>query len=129
MSTKSQILKAFNDHFNDFVEDIHKVFPDNKDIETAKNAIAEFRKANPRMILIVFNEHVVAKYRKEISEGNISFFVDKDYSSDLKGQGTSKLILEKIDCLRDPVRNMTSSDQVKVIKYLQNLVKLSDLYI
>lgn len=126
---KTQILKAFNDHFNDFIEDIHKVFPDNKDIETAKNAIAEFRKANPRMILLVFNQHVVAKYRREISEGNINFFVDKDYSGDLKGRGTSKLILEKIDCLRDPVRNMTSSDQDKVIQYLQNLVKLCDLYI
>lgn len=128
MSNKSQILKAFNDQFKEFIDDVQKVFPENPDIEIANKAIIEFRKANPRMILIVFREHVVEKYRNEIVQGNISFFIDKDYSGDLEGQGASKLILEKIDCLREPVRNMTSGDQATVVKYLQNLVKLCDLY-
>jgi len=38
------------------------------------------------------------------------------------------MILEKIDCLRGPVRNMNNEDQQKVMKYLQNLTKLSDMY-
>lgn len=125
---KSQILKAFNDHFEEFVADVHTVFPNNDDIATVKKTISELRKANPRMILMVFKEHVISKYRTEIVAGNINFFIDKDYTGDLESKGSSKLILEKIDCLREPVRNMSKDEQTKVIKYLQNLNKLCDLY-
>ena len=125
---KSQILKAFNDHFEEFVNDIHLVFPNNDDIATVKTTITQLRKANPRMIMMVFKEHVIAKYKNEIIDGKINFFIDKDYSRDIESTGNSKLILEKIDCLREPVRNMSEEDQKKVIKYLQNLSKLCDLY-
>ena len=36
-------------------------------------------------------------------------------------------MLEKIDCLREPVRNMSTEDKEKVSQYLKNLKKLSDI--
>ena len=36
---------------------------------------------------------------------------------------------EKIDCLREPIKNMREEDKQKVVKYLQNLKKLTDLYV
>ena len=128
---KSQILSAFNDHFMQFVQDIQLVFPDNSDIATVSLALGKLRKANPRLLIMSFKEHVVSGYRKEIEKGDINFFINNDYQNDLNniGVGSSNQILEKIDCLRGPVREMNKSDQDKVIKYMQNLLKLSDLYL
>jgi len=127
---KTQILTAFNDHFIQFVEDIQLVFPDNTDIASVSLALGKLRKANPRLLIMSFKEHVVSGYRKEIEKGDINFFINNDYQNDLNniGVSSSNKILEKIDCLRGPVRDMNKSEQDKVIKYLQNLLKLSDMY-
>ena len=128
---KPQILSAFNDHFMQFVQDVQLVFPDNSDIATISLALGKLRKANPRLLIMSFKEHVVSGYRKEIEEGNINFFINNDYQKDLNniGVGSSNQILEKIDCLRGPVRDMNKNEQDKVMKYMQNLLKLSDLYL
>lgn len=127
---KTQILSAFNDHFMQFVQDIQLVFPDNSDIATVCLALGKLRKANPRLLIMSFKEHVVSGYRMEIEKGDINFFINNDYQNDLNniGVGSSNQILEKIDCLRGPVRDMSQNEQAKVIKYMQNLLKLSDMY-
>ena len=128
---KTQILSAFNDHFMQFVQDIQLVFPDNSDIAAVSLALGKLRKANPRLLIMSFKEHVVSGYRKEIEKGDINFFINNDYQKDLNniGVGSSNQILEKIDCLRGPVRDMNQNEQEKVIKYMQNLLKLSDMYL
>ena len=126
---KTQILKAFNDHFMEFVDDVISVFPDNDDIRTVKTSLVTFRKSNPRLILTAFKGSVIDKYRNEIDNGDINFFIDKDYNQDVQGVGSSQMILEKIDCLRKPVREMSKTDQDKVISYIQNLAKLCDMYL
>ena len=125
---KSQILKGFNDHFVEFVEDVERVFPDDNDISTVKESFIQMRKANPRLVIKAFNEYFLNKYRSEIESGNIDFFIKKDYNTDLSAVGDSDYILKKIDVLRNPVKNMKEEDQYKVIKYIQNLSKLCDIY-
>jgi len=125
---KSQILKGFNDHFVEFVEDVERVFPDDNDISTVKESFIQMRKANPRLVIKAFNEYFLNKYRSEIDSGNIDFFIKKDYNTDLSVVGDSDYILKKIDVLRNPVKNMKEEDQNKVIKYIQNLSKLCDIY-
>ena len=125
---KSQILKGFNDHFVEFVEDVERVFPDDNDISTVKESFIQMRKANPRLVIKAFNEYFLNKYRSEIESGNIDFFIKKDYNTDLSVVGDSDYILKKIDVLRNPVNNMNEEDQHKVIKYIQNLSKLCDIY-
>lgn len=128
---KTQLLSAFNDHFMQFVQDVQLVFPDNSDIATVSLALGKLRKANPRLLIMSFKEHVVSGYRTEIEKGDINFFINNDYQKDLNniGVGSSNQILEKIDCLRGPVREMNKSEQDKVMKYMQNLLKLSDMYL
>jgi hypothetical protein len=126
---KKQVLSAFNDQFKEFVEDIHLVFPDNDDISTLSETLIMFRKQNPRLVLMAFNKYVVEHYRTHIEAGDINFFIDKDYKNDLSDVGTAKIILEKIDCLREPIREMKIDEQNKVVNYMKNLVLLSDLYL
>ena len=123
----SQILTAFNNHFIEFVEDVKRVFPDDIEIATAANALSKLRKANPKIILTGFKSYVSGPYQKEIEAGELNFFLKKDYTKDVGGDSAS-IILEKIDTLRKPIAEMNKEDQKKVIKYLQNLTKLVNIY-
>jgi hypothetical protein len=123
----NNILTAFNDHFIEFVNDVHCVFPDDADILATKNALTAIRKANPKMIVKIWNAFIVSKYKSEIESGNIEFFVNKDYSNDISATNNSDKIMECIDRLREPIKNMSLENQAKVMKYIQNLTKLAQL--
>ena len=124
----SNLLTAFNDHFAEFIEDIQRVFPENHDITLAKNSLLAIRKANPKIIVKIWNSYIVGKYTNEINHGNIDFFINKDYATDLIYAENSDKILEAINRLRAPIGEMTKEDQAKTMKYIQNLTKLSALY-
>jgi len=123
----SNILTAFNDHFVEFVTDVQNVFPDDVDLLTAKNSLIAIRKVNPKMIVKIWNIYIVSKYSKEIEEGNIDFFINKDYSQDLSSSQNSDKIMESINRLREPVKQMNPTDQEKTMKYIQNLTKLAKM--
>ena len=123
----SNILTAFNNHFMEFLDDIQSVFPEDTDILTAKNALTAVRKANPKMIVKIWKIYIADKYRQKIMDGNISFFIDKDYSDDVSKTSNSDKIMESINRLREPIRAMSTENQTKTMKYIQNLTKLSDL--
>ena len=129
MTTQNQnILSAFNDHFVEFITDVQNVFPENADVLTAKNSLLMIRKANPKMIIKIWKLHIVDKYRSKIENGDISFFLEKDYSSDLSVLESSDKIMEGINRLRDPIKQMTPENREKTMKYIQNLTKLCILY-
>lgn len=123
----SNILTAFNDHFLEFLNDVQSVFPEDADILTAKNALTAIRKANPKMIVKIWRAFIAEKYRDQILAGDIGFFIDKDYGSDVSSAQNSDKIMESINRLREPIRNMGPDNQAKVMKYIQNLTKLSEL--
>jgi len=127
-SRLQNILNAFNDHFLEFVTDIQSVFPEDTEILAAKNSFSMIRKANPKLIIKIWQTYVVSKYEKEINVGDISFFINKDYGNDLTNANNSDKIMETIDRLRNPLKLMNPEDQSKSMKYMQNLSKLSTIY-
>jgi hypothetical protein len=126
--SSQNILTAFNDHFVEFISDIQTVFPENADVLTAKNSLMMIRKANPKMIIKIWKSNIVDKYRSQIESGDISFFIEKDYSSDLSKAEYSDKIMEGIDRLRKPIKDMLPENRNKTMKYIQNLTKLCILY-
>jgi hypothetical protein len=123
----SSILTAFNDHFFEFLDDVQNVFPHDADILTAINALTMIRKANPKMIVKIWKTFIADKYTAQIEANDISFFLSKDYSSDVSNAQNSDKIMESINRLREPIKNMGPENQAKVMKYIQNLTKLSKL--
>ena len=111
----------------EFLNDVHMLFPDDVDVLTTKNALSQVRKANPKMIVKIWQMFIVDKYRTEIESGSIDFFINKDYSDDLMNSENSSKILSSINRLREPIRQMDDENQKKTMKYIQNLTKLSDL--
>ena len=122
------IVPAFNKHFMELVEDIVSVFPDDVDIMTAKNSFIAVKKMNPKLLIKAWDTFVVSKYQHEIENGDISYFLKKDYSEDLKSAPSSKQIIDAIDRLRNPIKTMDDTNKEKIIKYLQNLSKLTLIY-
>jgi hypothetical protein len=126
MSDKSIIMKAFLNQFTDFVEDIQGVFPDNADIDSAKTALFLIKKTNPRILMNAWATYIVEPYNDQIEKGDIGFFLDKDYTRDLEYMGNA--VMQKVDTLRGPIRDMGVDNQNKSMKYIQNLTKLAKLH-
>jgi hypothetical protein len=123
----SNLITIFNDHFAEFINDIQSVFPDDADILTAKNALMTIRKANPKLLPRIWIKYVASPYHDRIVAGDINFFIEKDYASDLTKTGNPDQIMESIDRLRNPVKLMNPVNQQKTMKYIQNLCKISDM--
>jgi len=121
----ANLLTVFNDHFVDFISDIHSVFPEDADILSAKNSLIAIRKANPKLIVKIWIKYVVQPYQDQILAGDVNFFIQKDYASDLTKAGNSDQIMQSIDRLREPVKNMDPENQKKTMKYIQNLSKIA----
>ena len=128
MTDKSSILRAFNTHFFDFIEDLHGIFPNNNDLVVAKTSFDTIKKANPTAIIKAWLKFVYHPYKDVIDNGDISFFFDKDYSDDLSTVTNANKILNIIDTLREPIKEMGDANKEHTTKYIQNLSKLSMLY-
>jgi len=128
MSDKSTLLKTFNVQFFAFMDDIICIFPENIDIATSRKSFETIKRANPTVILKVWNLYVYTPYKESINNGDIEFFVNKDYGSDLTSLGNAKDVMKVIDTLRDPIRSMNDVNKSHTMKYIQVLSKLSDLY-
>lgn len=126
---KTTILKAFNNQFEEFLEDVEVLFPDNTDIKTTKTGLTMLRKANPKMIVSVWYRHICIKYEDEIEKENLEYFLTKDYSSDLNmDEGAANKVLDGIDKIRVPLRQLDAENKKKAIQYLKNLNQLSKIY-
>jgi len=121
-----EVLKGFNNHFLEFMDDIKLAFPKNKDISTAYIGLLALRRANPKLVCNIWKNNILAYYRDSIEDGNIDYFADKDYSSDFSSGWES--VIKKLDSFRKPLKDLPEKEKVKVVKYLQNLTKLNDLY-
>ena len=126
---KSQVIDAFNKHFIEFIIDIERVFPNDSDIMSTRKTINKSLMIMPRALIKMFNEYFVQMYSDKSDSGDISFFIENDYRKQHGYKENDQVwALDKIESLRQPVKNMNNEDKQKVVKYLQNLKKLTDLY-
>lgn len=128
MADKTTILRAFNSHLFEFIDDIISVFPDNVDIVASKTSLEFTKKANPTLIVKIWYSYIYLPYAEIIDAGNLDFFINKDYSGDLSGLSNSRDISAAVDALRGPIRGMSDSNKAHSLNYIQNLCKLSKAY-
>ena len=125
---KSTALRGFNTHFDEFVNDVINVFPENTDIKSARNIVNMTRKANVTIVIKIWYMYVYLPYKERIDRGDLDFFINKDYSEDLDGVSNAGDILKSIDSLRSPIKQMSAVNKAHSLEYVQNLCKLSEMY-
>ena len=128
MADKTTLLKTFNTQFFAFLNDILVIFPENKDIAKGKKSMELLNMASPSMIIKIWHNHVNRLYKEHIDNGDLDYFIEKDYSSDLEALSDSDDVLRIINMIREPVRQMDETNRSHTRKYLQILSKLSLLY-
>ena len=127
---KSTLLKAFNSQFEEFLDDIVVLFPNNRDIKTSKTALVMMKQANPKMLLSVWYRYIFIKYADKIEEENIDYFLDKDYTEDVaKMENSGSSVIESINKLKGPLKELDEENTAKCLQYLKNLNNLSKMYI
>jgi len=122
------VLKAFNRHLIEFVNEIKKVFPNDANMRTGSVFLEGLVKINPRSIIKGWNNCMNDLYKEQILKGNIDFFINKNYDQDVDGSSDKTRVLTIIDSFRDKVRNMGEDNKQKSMKYIQNLTKLCNMY-
>ena len=122
---KITIQRAFNSHFIELLEDIVRIYPENAEMLFAKTSFEQLKRMNPTAIIKAWYNRIYIRYKDELDAGNLDFFFEKDYQSDVSGKGD---ILQIIDSVRGPLQHMSEENRKHTISYLHNLCKLSSLY-
>lgn len=125
---KSLLMTSFNNHLFEFLDDIHNVFEKDIAIETTRSALSMIRKTNPKILVTLWHSYVSLPYKQQIDDDHLDFFIEKDYKHDLNYLPYQNEIINHIDRLREPIRNMGKENQMKSFQYIKNLCKLSNLY-
>lgn len=130
MANKAMILKTFNKQLSEFIDDVSNIFPGEKDVIVLSTFMKTVMYGKPRAIIEVWYNNITLKYNNEIENGEIEYFLNKDYSDDLQSAPGSTETLDAINKLRSTIKLAFEQDvnKEKTIKYMQNLTKLSNLY-
>ena len=133
--SNQQISKTFLNQFNELLEDILILFPDDKELISAKIYFEGLRKVNPRLIINYWKYLIADKYEDDVENENTDFFINKDYTKDIEDIATKRnwsgdysYINEKIILIRDRVNDLSDTNKKIIMKYLINLTRLSKLY-
>ena len=128
MADKSTLLKTFNTQFFAFLKDVMTIFPDNKELAKGKKSFELISMASPSIIIKIWHSHVNRLYKEHIDKGDLDYFIEKDYSSDLELLSDAEEVLRIINMIREPIRYMDETNKDHTRKYLQILSKLSLMY-
>jgi hypothetical protein len=130
MADRSLIVRTFNDLFFELLDDVIKILPESTGLKTARRSFQMLSDLNKPILIKCWHKFVYLKYKDVIFSGDISFFFEKDYSTDVVKLSNPDKVLEIIDSIREPVKEACSTPVNKshVTTYIQNLSKLSIAY-
>jgi hypothetical protein len=128
MADKSSINKAFNTLIFNFIDDIISIYPEQEDISIAKTSLMTFKQMNPTIVTKSWYKMVYLPYKNVIDAGDITFFFEKDYNSDLQNIPNGKEIMKIIDKIRTPISQMDETNKRHCAEYITKLSKLSEIY-
>jgi hypothetical protein len=123
----SLILSTFISQIDEYLDDISKTYSVDSRFERGRLYLEGIKKSNPRMIITTWKTMVTDKYADQIEAGDIEYFLTKDYTEDA-GHYTPS-VDSVIQELRATVRRMSEENKAVSLKYIQNLCKLSKLYV
>lgn len=127
--SKSLLLKAFNKHFFQFLDDIILLFPDNVDLVSSRQYFDTIKSANPTLILKIWHKYIFTPYNDKIEDGDLNFFIEKDYAEDLKNLKNNEKILKVINTsLRDPLRLMDETNMKLCRQHFQLVTRICARY-
>ena len=132
MSNKQFILKTFKKEFNEYFSFIKQNFTFEKsEIRYFDNIVNMFVKYGGTKSIEVWFTYFTVPYGKCILEGNLDYFIDKDYNHDIKVfelEQNIEYILKVINQTKEELIALDKDKKDICVDYLQKLTKMSIMY-
>lgn len=125
--SKEEYLNIFIEHLQEFVRDVASIFPHDNNINLLKESIIFTSNINKEKCIKCWSKYVIDNFRKEIEANNYNFFIENNYN-DYITHRKKDIILDKINEIRYSVKQMSETNKINALKYVENLTKLCDLY-
>ncbi len=121
MATKKILVYAFFNTYEDFMNQMIAVYPDDRDFPLYKSGLGMFRRVNPA-IIVGKTWKWVSKFEGQIKERDERFFLEYDYSTDTEGEEPLEQTLEK---LRSMWRELNEHNRKVVWDYVNLIMELA----
>ena len=121
---KKFILKTFNNHLKEFMDDIVNVFPRELDVKTSRTFITGVMKVKKKLPIESWYTSVYKPYKEKIDSHDFDFFLNKDYNEDVNNNE----IVTGIEKIKKKIKLLSEESKKKSLEYVYNLSKLSELY-
>jgi len=124
MVDKKLLVKTFNTHLQEFIDDVISIFPKEVELLTSRTFINGVMKVKPKIIIDYWYKNVYLLYKSQIDKGDFDFFLRKDYNKDV----ASNDVLSGIEKMRLKITSLSQDSKDKAVSYAKNLSKLSVMY-
>jgi len=122
------VLSTFIKQLDEWLEDITKSYqPNDSRFIKCKLYFETIKQGNPKLLITLWKSKITLPYKEQILEGNIDYFLNKDYKEDMSSN-YNDTIDNAIQDLRKIISTMNQENIQMSLKYIQNLCKLSELY-
>ena len=121
MASKKILVDAFFNTYEDFMQQMIAVYPDDRDFPLYVSGLAMFRRVNPA-IVVGKTWKWVSKFEEKIKTRDESFFLEYDYSTDTEGEEPLEQTLEK---LRGMWKGLSEHNRKIVWDYVNIIMELS----
>tara|TARA_Y100000389_G_scaffold12851_1_gene11514 strand:- start:78 stop:512 length:435 start_codon:yes stop_codon:yes gene_type:complete len=137
MASQSDIRKIcvtnFVNQLTGFIDDLLIIIPNNEGIMSANKYVSTLSLVNPKLLLTMWYDSVTKKYATQIKEGDLEFALNKDYTDDISHKtendsDSSASILVLIENLKQATKTLDDDQKKTIVKYLQNITQLTQLY-
>lgn len=119
-------LTAFNNLIFKFTDDLIETFPEENDFKVYKRALTILKSANAKKMCVIFKSYSQI-YREKILNHDESFFLANDYSEIKEANDDENTVEQVINKLKKYWGELSDENKAKIWKYLETLIKLSDL--
>lgn len=116
------ILKTFFHQFNEVVDQLIGMFPDDQNFKMFKTFLGMLQRTNPTIVISTFYEHVSTKYEKQIDSRDENFLVSytpADYGAD---------VTDIISSLRPYWKSLSTTSKDALWQYIYILKELTKKY-
>jgi len=128
---KKAYFSSFNRTYFELLKMMKEQVQDNKDFKRFYNQNLFVKRTNIKLLIRTWYEHITYFYKEPIFRGNIQFFLDKDYSSDIsKNRDFSNTysIDTYIQYFKSVYESLDKKQVDTFVSKVQELTQLSNLY-
>jgi len=126
--SQEDYLEIFIEHFIEFVEDVGRLYYNDDKVQLLKEGIIWAAENNKERVINGWKKYVCDNFRKEIEANDYKFFTESRDWEQVITHKNKDLIISKLTELRQSITDLNLENKMKALKYVENLVKLCDLY-